>query len=174
VVLLRGVNLGPRNRIAMPRLREVFSAAGFGDVRTYVQSGNAVLLSSASPDEVARTCERVIATELGLEIDIVTRTRDELAGVIRLDLLGDVATNPKRYQVTFLGAELDPSVVQKIENAAAAPEQVVVAGREIYTWHADGIGRSKLAVLLAGRGLGVAATARNWTTVTSLLALADQ
>jgi len=174
VVLLRGVNLGPRNRIAMPRLREMLSGAGFGDVRTYVQSGNAVLSSDASPSEVARLCTRLIAARLGLEVDVVVRTRDELAAVVRRDPLGDVAANPKRYQVTFLASELEPAIVERIESAGAGQERVCIIGREVYAWHPDGVGRSKLATLLSGRGLGVPATARNWTTVTSLLALADE
>ena len=174
VVLLRGVNIGPRNRIAMTELRELLAGAGFGDVRTYVQSGNAVLSSDASPDEVARTCGDLIAAELGLEIDVVARTRDELAGVVRRDPLGAVAANRKRYQITFLASELEPATARRIESAAAGEERVHVAGREIYAWHPDGVGRSKLATLLSGRSLGVPATARNWTTVTSLLALAGE
>jgi len=158
----------------MPDLRELLSAAGFGDVRTYVQSGNVVLSSSDSPSKVAQTCAELIAAELGLEIDVVARTRDELAGVVRRDPLGSVAANPKRYQVTFLASELEPETVRRIETAAAGKERVHVAGREVYAWHPDGVGRSKLATLLAGRRLGVPATARNWTTVTALLALADE
>jgi uncharacterized protein (DUF1697 family) len=174
IVLLRGINLGARNRIAMPELREALAEAGFDDVRTYLQSGNVVLSSTARPEQVARKCERLIADRFGLEIDVVVRTRAELARVVKRDPLGKVADNPKRYQVTFLAGKPDREAVRKLEAAAVAPEQVVVSGREIYAWHPDGVGRSKLATLLSGRGLGVTATARNWTTVESLLALADE
>ena len=50
IVLLRGINIGPNNRIAMPALRELLTGAGFDDVRTYVQSGNVVLTSDAKPE----------------------------------------------------------------------------------------------------------------------------
>ena len=173
VVLLRGINIGPNNRIAMPALRAALEDAGFADVATYLQSGNVVLESGRPPAQVAAECERAIAASFGLEIAVVARTRDELADVIQRDPLGDVATNPKRYQVTFLGAKLPAETARKLEAAAAGDERLVVSGRELYAWHPDGVGRSKLASLLAGRGLGVTATARNWTTVTSLLALAD-
>ena len=83
-----------------------------------------------------------------------------------------MATDPKRYQVSFLSAKPSADVVRKLEEAAAEQERVVLAGREIYAWHPEGIGRSRLWTLLAGRGLGVTATARNWTTVTKLLELA--
>ena len=157
----------------MRELRDQLQRAGLADVRTYLQSGNVVLSSDAPPAQVARECEQLITKHFGLEIEVVVRTRDELAKVVERNPLGDVAVNPKRYQVTFLAAELAPDSLRKVHAAAVAPEQVVVAGREIYAWHPDGIARSRLWALLAGRSLGVTATARNWTTVTKLLALAD-
>jgi uncharacterized protein (DUF1697 family) len=173
IVLLRGINLGSRNRIAMPKLRELLEDAGFDDVQTYVQSGNVVLSSRVAAATVARRCERLIADELGLEIDVVVRTRNELAAVVRRNPLGDVAKNPKRYQVSFLDRKPSAAVLQKLEAVAAPSEQFAAIGREIYAWHPAGVARSKLWALLAGRGLGVTATARNWTTVTKLLELAD-
>jgi uncharacterized protein (DUF1697 family) len=173
VVFLRGINIGPRNRIAMPELRAVLEAAGFADVQTYVQSGNVVLESGAKPADVARACEREIVARLGLEIPVVVRTRAELAAVVRRDPIGEVASDPKRYQVTFLDTPLAPAIVAKVDAAPVGGERVVVAKREIYAWHPEGVGRSKLATLLAGRGLGVTATSRNWTTVTTLLQLAS-
>jgi uncharacterized protein (DUF1697 family) len=174
IVLLRGINIGARNRIAMAQLRKVLTDAGFGDVRTYVQSGNVVLSSDASPERLARKCERLIAQHLGLEIEVVARTRDELAEVVRLNPLGKVVVNPKLYQVSFLAAEPDSELADKLAAAKAEAEQFVVNGREIYAWHPDGVARSRLWTTLAGRGLGVTATARNWTTVTTLLAIADE
>ena len=158
----------------MPKLREALADTGFDAVKTYLQSGNVVLSSRASPDAVARKVERLIADRFELEIDVVVRTRDELAEVVRRNPLGKVAANPKLYQVSFLAAKPDPDVVRKLEALAIASERLVAAGRELYAWHPDGVARSKLWAGLAGRGLGVAATARNWTTVTNLLALADE
>ena len=173
IVLLRGINIGSRNRIAMPALREALEDAGFDDVRTYVQSGNVVLSSRAAPATVARKCESVIADHFGLEIAVVVRTRDELAEVVRRNPLGDVAKDPKRYQVSFLDRKPDAKLVEKLAALAAGGEQLVADGRELYAWHPAGVARSKLWAALAGRDLGVTATARNWTTVTKLLELAD-
>ena len=172
IVLLRGINIGPRNRIAMPKLRALLEYAGFEDVSTYVQSGNVVLSSAKKSDDVARECERRIAKEFGLDVDVVTRTRAQLAKVVERDPLGKVATNPKRYQVSFLSARPPGGLREKLERAKAEQEAFAINGREIYAWHPDGVARSKLWALLAGRGLGVTATARNWTTVTKLLELA--
>jgi uncharacterized protein (DUF1697 family) len=170
IVLLRGINLGSRNRIAMPKLRAALEAAGFVDVRTYLQSGNVVLSSPLRPEQAVR---KVIADEFGLDIAVVTRTRAQLANVVERNPLARVAKEPKRYQVSFLDAKPSRELVRRIEEAADPKERVVVDGREVYAWHPDTIARSKLWTLLAGRSLGVTATARNWTTVTKLLELAE-
>jgi uncharacterized protein (DUF1697 family) len=176
IVLLRGINLGPRRRVSMPQLREVLSASGSGfkDVRTYVQSGNVVLASNASPKRVADTCRRLICDAVGFDVDVVVRTRDELAEVVARDPLGSVAREPKRYQVSFLSDELEPEARRKLEEARVDSERLVVIGREVYAWHPEGVARSKLWTALAGKGLGVTATARNWSTVTTLLSMADE
>jgi uncharacterized protein (DUF1697 family) len=174
ILLLRGINLGPNRRVAMPRLREVLTEAGFDDVRTYVQSGNIVLSSDKSPDRVAATCERVIADEFGFDVPVVVRSRDELAAVVQRNPLGEVATEPKRYQVSFLDREPEPEVVDQLAALAVDSEEFVAIGRECYAWHPDGVARSKLWTKLGGKGLGVTATARNWTTVTTLLQMADE
>jgi uncharacterized protein (DUF1697 family) len=173
IVLLRGINLGSRNRVAMPKLRTALEEAGFDDVRTYLQSGNVVLESGDKAQAVARKVRRVLADEFGLDIAVVTRTRAQLAKVVERNPLARVAKNPKRYQVSFLDAKPSAQVVRRIEEAAAANERVVAHGREIYAWHPDTIARSKLWALLAGQSLGVTATARNWTTIQKLLELAD-
>ena len=173
VALLRGINLGPRNRVAMPALREALEEAGFDDVKTYVQSGNVVLGSLAKPETVRRKVEQVIADRFGLEIPVVVRTRAELAAVVKRNPLGKVATEPKRYQVSFLEKKLPAKTLKELEAVAAPSERVAAHGRELYAWHPAGVARSKLWVQLAGKGLGVTATARNWTTVEALLELAD-
>ena len=174
IVLLRGINLGAHKRIAMPELRELLTSAGFEDVHTYLQSGNVVLSSDASPEQLARECEQRIADRFGLDVEVLVRTHEELAGVVRRDPLGEVAVNPKRYQVSFLSAEPDAEAVRKMAAVTVPPEQFVVIGREAYAWHPEGVARSRLWARLAGPGFGVTATARNWTTVRNLLAMSGK
>jgi uncharacterized protein (DUF1697 family) len=174
IVLLRGINLGSRNRVAMGELREALEEAGFKDVRTYLQSGNVVLESTAKPESVAKKCEGVIAKRFGLEIAVVARTRADLARIVKRNPLGKVAKDHKRYQVSFLSAKLPSKAVRELEAAVADSEQVVVIGREVYAWHPKTIARSRLWTMLAGKGLGVTATSRNWATVEALLAMASE
>jgi uncharacterized protein (DUF1697 family) len=174
VIMLRGINLGPSRRVPMAELRALFGEAGYGEVRTYVQSGNVVLDSAAKPAELAREAAALISERFGFEVPVVVRTRKELAAVVKLNPLGDVADNPKRYQVSFLSAKPAADALKTLQAAALGDERVVAHGREIYAWHPDGVARSKLWNALAGKGLGpgVVATARNWTTVTTLLEMA--
>jgi uncharacterized protein (DUF1697 family) len=173
VLLLRGINLGPRRRIAMPELRELLTRAGYQDPRTYVQSGNVVLSSKEPPEQLARNSQRLISERFGFDVDVLVRTREELSQIVARNPLGGVATNPKRYQVSFLSAQPDPGLVEALTALAAPAERFAAIGRELYAWHPDGVARSKLWAKLAGQGLGVTATARNWTTVTTLLAMAE-
>ena len=158
----------------MPALRELLTATGYGDVRTYLQSGNVVVSTKARPDRLASDFQLLIAAEFGLEIPVVVRTRDELATVVDRNPLGDVATDPKRYQVSFLDAEADPKTVDELARLATDAERFAAIGRELYAWHPDGVARSRLWNKLASTGLGVTATSRNWTTVTELLSIADE
>jgi uncharacterized protein (DUF1697 family) len=170
VALLRGINLGPRNRVAMPRLRELLAGAGYGDVRTLAASGNVVLSSRRRPAFVATEVQRIVAREFGVDTPVIVRTRDELAEVVERNPLP--TDRPKLLQVHFLSEALAPGRAQAVEAAAKPPERVAVSGSEIYAYHADGIQRSPLLKELGDEKLGVVVTARNWNTVTGLLELA--
>jgi uncharacterized protein (DUF1697 family) len=119
-------------------------------------------------------CQRLIEERFRLEVPVVVRTRAQLAKIVERNPLRDVATDPKRYQVTFLDTKPTRDVIRRVEEAAAPDERVVAIGREIYAWHPRTIARSRLWTFLAGKDLGITATARNWTTVTSLLSMAQE
>lgn len=173
VALLRGINVGSRNRIAMPALREALTDAGYDDVETYVQSGNVVLSAGEKAGELEARLERLIEERFELAIPVVVRTGAQLAKVVDKNPLGHVAENPKRYQVAFLRSKLAREAADALKAAAIEPEQVVIDGHEIYAWHPAGVARSKLWSTIASKKLGVDATARNWTTVTTLLYMAS-
>lgn len=159
----------------MPTLREALTAAGFENVRTYVQSGNVLVDSPLKPATVRDHVERLLADEFGLTIPVVTRTRADLARIVAANPLPEAADDPKRYQVSFLSAKLASETAERLQKLATASEQFAIDDLELYTWHPDGVARSKLANGLAGKlGTGIVATARNWTTVTKLLEMASE
>ena len=171
-LLLRGINIGQR-RVSMPDLRALLTDAGFQDVSTYVQSGNVVLSSRASPRKLERETAKLMSERFGFEIPVIARTHDQLAAVVDKNPLAKVAENPKRYQVAFLSKKLDAKTVKRLEELRVDPEVMFVDGLEIYAWHPEGVARSKLWNALASKTLGVTCTARNWTTVCKLLEMAE-
>ena len=173
IALLGAINLGSRRRVAMGELRELLTSLGYGDVRTLLQSGNVVLTSTRSGKTLERELEKKLSARFAIDIEVLVRTRAQLATVIERNPLAAVADDPKRYQVTFLSAEPGATRVRELAELDLAPEQFVISGREIYAWHPDGLQRSRLAAALSAGKLGVSGTSRNWSTITKLLALAD-
>ena len=174
VVLLRGINLGAHRRVSMPELRAALEGAGYRGARTLLQSGNVVVSADDRPDELQAALPGTLRAAFGLDIDVVVRTRDELADVLARDPFAGQAVEPRLEQVSFLAGEPDPAGVERLLAAAVAPERVAVHGREVHAWHPGGIARSPLAKLISDRTLGVSLSARNRRTLTALLALADE
>lgn len=175
VALLRAVNVGGRNRIAMADLRELLEGLGYGEVRTHLQSGNAVFTAAAapSPEQLAREIEGALAAEIGLAAKVLVRTRPELARAIAANPLLDVAEDHARLLVTFLSHVPDPEALTALTPAEFEPDVFAFGEREIYTWYPQGVRATKLSNAFWERRLGVVASARNWNTVTRLLELMD-
>ena len=172
VVFLRGINVGGHNRIGMQRLRELLNSLGCEDVRTHLQSGNAAFRATGTCERTRTHLEERIAQELGLDVRVLVRERDELADVVAADPLGDVATDPAKLLVADLSRRPDPEAVAALDPAAFAPDEFRVRGREIYLWCPNGVRRSKLTNAFLERRLGLSATARNWSTVAKMADLA--
>ena len=171
IALLRGINLGSRNRISMPDLRSALEEEGFEDVQTLVQSGNIVLSSAKKPATLEREIAAVVAG-MGVDCAVVVRTRDELAAAIERNPIPEGVEQPKLFQVTFFSGEPSADAVEALLAQDFGDERVEVIGREAYAWHPNGIQKSKLAREV-GKRLRDEGTARNWNTVTKLLEMAD-
>jgi uncharacterized protein (DUF1697 family) len=189
VALLRGINVGGRNKVPMADLREVVAALGHTGVTTYIQSGN-VLFSTADTDtaKLAAALESAIEDRFGLWSSVVVLSRDELAEVLAANPYTD-EPNPRLVHVVFRNAEPPQDVLDRIEaavKAAAAKgsrDTVKSAGRALYIHTPDGFGRSELAQNLfkimtppakQKKKPALAATARNWATATKLLSLCEE
>jgi uncharacterized protein (DUF1697 family) len=176
VALLRGINLGRTRRVPMAELREMLEEMGYADVRTLLQSGNAVFTADEPPDDVARAIEAKIAKRFGFDVDVVVRTADELAAVVAASPLPDIATDGARYVVVFLPAEPDRAALAALAERDFAPERFEARGREVYAWCPNGLQKSPVIAALMdrlGSGTGTA-TVRNWNTVTKLAAMAGE
>jgi uncharacterized protein (DUF1697 family) len=156
----------------MAELRELLTGAGFEDVSTYVQSGNIALSATAKPAQLERELAALIEQRFGFAVPVAVRSRRQLQAVIDHDPIPGAADQPKLYQVTFLAAKPAAAAVTRLQELARESERIELAGREIYTFHPDGVAGSKLSVAIVAKDLGAGATSRNWTTVNRLLAMA--
>ena len=174
VALLRAINLGSRNKVAMPALRQALGDAGFTDVRTYVQSGNVIASSPhRSPAKVAETITALVKEEFGLDVPVVVRTADQLHHVVTANPFPDAARErPRLLHVSFLIAEPDPGRVTALHSDESMSEVCRVDGDHLYIDYRDGVQGSRLTSAYFARRLGVDGTARNWRTVTTLAQLA--
>src|SRR3954467_4239051 len=173
IALLRGINVGGHNKVPMAELRAALEAAGFQDVKTYVQSGNVALSADeTSPGKVGRKVEKAIEEAFGFDIAVVVRSRDEIAALVEEDPLGDVATEPKYRIVVFLAEKLDRKRLADVNPDEYAPEAFALRDYEIVMWAPDGQRDSKLVKALSEKRTRVLGTARNWRTVEKLLDLA--
>ncbi|GIG60533.1 hypothetical protein Lfu02_49050 [Longispora fulva] len=169
-MLLRAVNVGGANRLPMAWLKAALTDLGCTEVVTLLQSGNAVV-SGVGPG-IAGVLERRITADLGLNVSVLTRSHDELAGLVARNPWPDRVADPKSVHVDFLSAAPTKAKLATLDPAPFAPDECVVDGTEAFLWYANGSGRSKLTNDLLERRLGVVGTARNWNTVTKLLTLA--
>jgi uncharacterized protein (DUF1697 family) len=184
VALLRGINVGGKNKVPMAELREVVTSLGHTGVSTYIQSGN-VLFTTEGTDtaELASALEAAIAGKFGIHPPVVVLSRDELARVLADNPYRD-EPNPKLVHVVFLGAEPSAELLDRIgaaHSAAAAKgsrDAITAIGRALYLHTPDGYGNSELSeALFRITGTGqkpLPVTARNWSTSTTLLALCEE
>ena len=165
--LLRGINLGPHRRIAMPALRSLVEGLGHADVETYLQSGN-VLFAPApgAPDDLAGQLEQAIEETTGLEVAVLVRTGEELAAVVEANPYS--VADPTKVVVAFLGREVEQGELGLGDLSAYLPDELTLVGRELYVSVPNGQARSKLMEALTKRRMPTTVTVRNWRTVTAL------
>jgi uncharacterized protein (DUF1697 family) len=180
VVLLRGINVGGRNKVPMAELRAALGEAGFASVRTYIQSGNVIAVHASGDAEAAAAVVRsVIASAFGFEVPAIGVSRTELRSIVDANPYPEV-TDFKKLHGIVLPVEPDVATRQAVErlqeasNAKGGRDAVTFVGRVAYLHTPDGFGTSDLAKkLAAGRGPLSSGTARNWATMSTLLGMAD-
>jgi uncharacterized protein (DUF1697 family) len=159
---LRAINVTGRNVLRMDDLRELCTSIGFANVRTLLASGNVVFEAKRKPTE--KQIAEAIREAAGLDIKVMLRNEAELRSAVERNPFNPVR-DPARLLVFFLDRAPAGRIVY------SGPETFHVDGREVYVDYVNGVGTSKLTSNLIERSLGVSGTARNWNTVTKLLAL---
>jgi len=167
VVLLRAVNLGARNKVPMAQLRTLLEEAGYGNVRTYIASGNVLLDGSSGRAALATALERIVADSFGVTTTAILRKPRELAAAVEAHPFDDSS----KTHVAFLAARPAKAAAARLE--AFAPG-AVLTGAELYLALPRGVQGSRLSNARIESLLGVPATLRNWRTVVALAELAAE
>jgi uncharacterized protein (DUF1697 family) len=171
VALLRGINVGKAKRIAMADLRAVITGLGYGDVRTLLNSGNAVFDVPAKlrGDHAARI-RAAIATSLTVTCDVYVITAAELDRVVEENALTAHTGEPSRFLVSFFHADTALAPLRALAKEPWSPEAMHVGSRAVYQYCANGILESAVGKAVS-KALGAKCTARNWSTVMKLHAM---
>lgn len=174
VALLRAVNVGGRNIVAMADLRAWIEDLGFANPRTVLNSGNVVFEGGTlATERLEAKLESEAKKALKIETPFVVRTGADLERVIeRNPFPKEASSDPGRLLVIFTKANLAAASVKSLEAAIVGRERVRADGRHLYAVYPDGAGQSKLTAALIDKKLGCAGTGRNWNTVMKLKDLA--
>lgn len=172
VVMLRGVNVG-KTQLRMEALRDLCVGIGAVAPRTYIQSGNVVFKHGASPAKLRKAVQAALERSLGLSLEVIVRTAHDLKTI--------QANNPylkrqlalEHLYVTFLNEAVPTDRLHALSTEPVDGDEFIVGGKEIFLYCPGGYGKTKLSNSFFEKRLGIAATTRNWRTVTKLCELVD-
>jgi uncharacterized protein (DUF1697 family) len=168
VALFRGINVGKAKRIAMADLRALLEKLGFENVRTLLNSGNAMFTARKAPAEkLASRIRAEVANKLGVDALVIVKSGEDIASIIQGNALAEVATDGSRLLVAMANDARAIAVLKKVAAQKWGEERVHVGKHAAYLWCANGILESKAAVALLKdlEGLG---TTRNWATLSKI------
>jgi uncharacterized protein (DUF1697 family) len=174
LALLRGINVGGAKKVPMADLARVFTAAGFGRVETYIQSGNVVFTAGpGTPPFPSALLEDRIEKRFGFSVPVVLRTKEQLKRSISQNPYLEGDADLDTLHVLFLSDLPREALVRALDDRRSPPDTFAVRGQEIYLRLPNGVARTKLTNAYFDAKLKTIGTMRNWRTVTRILALMD-
>ena len=170
VSLFRGINVGGHHKVPMAELKALHEALDFKNVSTYIQSGNVAFTSDhTDPSQIPGLIEDAFAQNFGYRVNVLVRTSTELQAIIDNNPFAHYALKePKWLVVLFLPICPEPTALEDFQKLYPGPEELYLAGQELYIFYPDSIGHSKLPQALLEKKLKTTGTARNWNTVLQL------
>ncbi|MGA2764296.1 MAG: DUF1697 domain-containing protein [Spirochaetia bacterium] len=173
--LLRGVNVGPANRVSMADLRALVEDLGYRGVRTLLNSGNVVFEGRGPEGSVAATLTQTAASRIqdalakayGISCRVIVITAPQLGTIVAENPLLRIATNPSRLLVAVLGEPASRSAVQSLLSQDWGGEALGVGSLAAYLWVPEGVVKSPLNHAV-NKALANNVTGRNWATMLKL------
>jgi uncharacterized protein (DUF1697 family) len=173
ILLLRGVTPSGRNKIPMARFREVLEKAGFAHVRTYIQSGNALVESELPAHTVEKSVRDLIRTEIGPDLVVLARTGSQLEEAIEANPITRGYDISRVFFVSF--AEKPPAEkVRELLSLDLSPEKLAFGENTAYMYIPGPYGRGRLSGNFLEKKLGVSATMRNFNTMNGLVTMSRE
>ncbi len=166
VSLLRGINVGGRNKLSMKDLKDTLEPLGLSSIQTYIQSGNVVFKTDDDADLALRITQ-AIYEKLGFEVKVLCLSKDDFMTAVKENPFPEAESEPKSLHLYFLEARALNADLRALEALATKTERFVLKDKVFYLFAPEGVGRSKLAAKVE-KLLAVPATARNWNTVSKL------
>jgi uncharacterized protein (DUF1697 family) len=174
IALLRGINVGGTGSLPMKELVAILELLGCRNVKTYIQSGNAVFEhKSTAAAKLAGKITAAIRERCGFAPHTIVLDNKEQAKIVKQNPFPQGEAEPKTLHVFFLESKPTKAAMTSLDDLKSDSEQFELRGTAFYFFAPDGIGRSKLAANVE-RKLGVTATSRNWRTVGKLLEIAHE
>lgn len=174
IVLLRGVMPTGKNRVPMAQLREVLSEAGFAGVRTWIQSGNAILRTDMAPKALETRVSELIRTHIGADLAVAVRTAAEVRQILDGNpFTADDDDLSRVFFVTLIDAP-SPEKTAALLAQDFGSERLVITPYAAYMYVPDTYGRGKLSNNFLEKKLGVAATTRNFNTLRKMVEMAEE
>lgn len=173
IILLRGINVSGQKKILMADLRELLNSSGFGEVQTYIQSGNIIIASEATAENVSEKIQKKVFEEYKFEVKVFVLTPQELQQTVEENpFAADETKDVSRTYVTFL--EEQPKNTEALKGFKFPEEEFVLKGRSIYFYSPNSYGRAKMNNNFFEKKLGLQATTRNWRTITKLIEMVGE
>ena len=174
VALLRGINVGGKNLIKMPALKECFESAGFEDVTTYIQSGNVLFRASGSAADLTERIEKMLSKAFDYQATVVVRSRTQMRATIDKAPRG-FGTEPKRYlcDVAFLKEPLTANAALRQVPLREGVDEAWAGPKAVYLRRLAGRATQSRINRIASLPIYNDMTLRSWSTTTRLLSLLD-
>jgi uncharacterized protein (DUF1697 family) len=175
ISLLRGINVGGQKKVPMNELKALYVGLGFGNVVSYVQSGNVVFDSMEMDTAMLATMtEEKILQTFGFTVTVFIREADDLYRILNSNpFLVQRNETPGHLYVTFLYESPSKTQWEELTLPKGSGDEFICGSKEVFLFCPDGYGRTKLSNDFFERRLHMPATTRNWNTVQALYGLAE-
>ena len=172
IALLRGINVGGKSMMKMEELKDMFAELGFGNVETYINSGNIAFDSKKIAEaKLADKIEDAIEAKFGRPVPVMVRVQDAIERIVTANPFHGQFDDHRYMHVLFLKEEMPKDKLAQLKAAALPGEQYDAVGQELYCLMPDGVADSLLGTNFIEKKLKVSATGRNWRTVEKLAEL---